>query len=731
MERETGDSYATLAGLNTASYDLFFCAEPGDEPTCEPTRPGEYEGSTASDIDGDGVDNGLDNCPEIFNPVRTFDDGEQADGDEDGVGDVCDPCPLDAGVTTCTPPDPYDRDGDGVADDGDNCPLVANAEQEDADGDNVGDACDACPYDSNLDGAPCPESIYAIKRGEVAAGEAVLVTGVVTALQDPAFFLQVPEVDHEADGYRWSGLYVYVSPSQGGITVPQPGDFVEVWGTVADFFGQTQLASVTNVDVLLEGADIPAAVTVAPAAVATDGSDAWAYEGVLLHVDDEEVTSVDPTAHSADDVPIGEYVLADSLRVNDFLYLTDPFPVVGERLSVTGVLHFSYDDSKLEPRGPADVQWESVVLPGLVSFGPDPVYVDEGAVEASSTPPLEITIDRLAPAGGVPVALSDDGHGHVGVAATVLVPEGSDTVEVPLSGLVASEAPVTITATLNGTSLEAGVLVVAADREAAPVTVTPAADSVVAGAALDVEVTLDIPAPAGTTLDVVASPLGLLSVPATVAVPEDAVQITFEVLGQAVGEATLTVSTDAGSADADIDVVEAPALGLVLSEVLYDAPDDDNGLEWIEIYNGMDAAIDLSAYSIGAGGTDYTYLIYALSGTIPAGGCWVIGGPTSSELNGEPVFDLAGDFPQDLQNAGSATDGVALFALAAGDVTALSVPLDAVLYDSPNNNGLLDETGAIGAPDVDDAPAGSSIERGPGGWQVQSVPTPNDCSPLF
>ncbi len=44
---------------------------------------------------------------------------------------------------------PTDIDGDGVADANDNCPEIANADQADADGDGVGDACDeAAPIDT-------------------------------------------------------------------------------------------------------------------------------------------------------------------------------------------------------------------------------------------------------------------------------------------------------------------------------------------------------------------------------------------------------------------------------------------------------------------------------------------------------------------------------------------------------------------------------------------------------
>jgi lamin tail-like protein len=180
-----------------------------------------------------------------------------------------------------------------------------------------------------------------------------------------------------------------------------------------------------------------------------------------------------------------------------------------------------------------------------------------------------------------------------------------------------------------------------------------------------------------------------------------------------------------------VDHYYTSAFGLlVLSEVFYDNSGTDDGWEWIEIYNGTDSAIDLSGYSMGGGGTDYTVIPIQLSGTIPAGSCWVIGGPDSGSNNGNPVFDLETNFTPDLQNSGTAGDGIALFDVVSAQVTSLTVPIDAVIYGPNNDNGLLDESGSAGDPDVGDAPSGSSIERTASGWQIQATPTPNICSEI-
>ena len=77
-------------------YPLYFCRGqiPTDEPTCTPYRDTYPNGTSAKDQDGDGVPDSMDDCPTIFDPHRSMDDGVQSDLDGDGLGDACDKQPL-------------------------------------------------------------------------------------------------------------------------------------------------------------------------------------------------------------------------------------------------------------------------------------------------------------------------------------------------------------------------------------------------------------------------------------------------------------------------------------------------------------------------------------------------------------------------------------------------------------------------------------------------------------
>jgi len=328
-------------GIKTAvagAYPSFFCGLPAGEPTCVPSRPGEFTGiASDTDSDGDGISNDTDNCPDVFNPIRPIDGGVQPDGDADGAGDACDETPLLA-----------DLDSDGTDNLVDNCPFDANADQDDTDSDNKGNVCDFCPTAANPDSvcglAPAePASIADVQDGTVSVDSRVTITGsIVTAIYDRGFWMQDP-----TNNGTHSGVHVFTGSEPGAVI----GDQVDVEATVTEFFDDTELIDVSFTNNGAGTPIVPVAVTVAQAATEP-------YEGMLVTLTD--VTSfVDPYSCAGDGgggcTDAALWQVNGSIVVYDRVYEGADWAAQTSQAGVTGTMSFRHETRRIQPRSAADL----------------------------------------------------------------------------------------------------------------------------------------------------------------------------------------------------------------------------------------------------------------------------------------------------------------------------------------------------------------------------------------
>lgn len=348
---DSGFSLGELEDAANASYPLFACDVPPDEPTCVPARPGEYDGvPTEADHDGDGVPDEDDLCPRTFDPPRPLDAGTQADADGDGRGDACDPCPLD-------PADGCDallgdRDGDGVPDGADLCPDTSDPEQADADGDSRGDACDFCTQ-QNPGISACPLAVRALREHTDPEhpprhGLVEIDDAVVTALRPDSGKSRGFYVTDGTGAY--SGLFVFTGSASPAVEV---GDRVSLSGFYDVFYDLDELASATLLARAPTGV-APEPIAVAAADVGDDGTLGAAYDSLLVTLADGIVLKTNPDAPA----DYGDTELAGALRLGNLLdpELDNAYPAGTVFSALTGILTWSHGHRVLMPRTPDDIE---------------------------------------------------------------------------------------------------------------------------------------------------------------------------------------------------------------------------------------------------------------------------------------------------------------------------------------------------------------------------------------
>ena len=198
---------------------------------------------------------------------------------------------------------------------------------------------------------PGPEiyTIYQLQNtadpGYPGTGVAVTIeNAIVTAVSSRGFWIEEPA------GGMWSGVYVYDQYTELAPADLAAGDEVTIDGTVIEYYDLTEISPLTSVVRTATGLTVPGPDVVDSCDVGTEGSLKENWEGVLVQVLDPVVTNENPD----DPDDFGEFEVDGCLRVDDTLY--EYVAVLDEVFtSITGVLTWAFENSKIEPRNDDDL----------------------------------------------------------------------------------------------------------------------------------------------------------------------------------------------------------------------------------------------------------------------------------------------------------------------------------------------------------------------------------------
>lgn len=165
------------------------------------------------------------------------------------------------------------------------------------------------------------------------AGQTVSTSGIVTAIwPSQGFFIQ--------DGAGpWNGVFVFNSAIN-----PTLGDEIELTANVVEFFGLTQLSSVSSHTIVGSGNALPAATV-----ISTQQANSEQYESVLVRVENATCTSTN--------AGFGMFRLNTGngdMLVDDDIYAFTP--TLGNGYNAQGVMWFSFGEFKMLPRFASDIE---------------------------------------------------------------------------------------------------------------------------------------------------------------------------------------------------------------------------------------------------------------------------------------------------------------------------------------------------------------------------------------
>lgn len=173
-------------------------------------------------------------------------------------------------------------------------------------------------------------------------GQSLEVTGVVTAVrpddQYPNFFIQDPQKK------EWAGIFVYI-PS--AYNPPEVGTLVELTADIKEYFGLTELANISKTVELSYANTVEPVLIKANALSRGCSYEGEIYEGMLVRIENITVAT---GLNDKDQFSVKDSI-DNEVIVDPYLYKGDwPKSKVGTIFdSITGVVHYSYNEFKILP----------------------------------------------------------------------------------------------------------------------------------------------------------------------------------------------------------------------------------------------------------------------------------------------------------------------------------------------------------------------------------------------
>lgn len=165
------------------------------------------------------------------------------------------------------------------------------------------------------------------------AGQTVMTAGIVTAVwPSEGFFIQ------DGSG-AWNGIFIFNTAIN-----PALGDSISLTANVVEYFGLTQLSSVSVYEIVSSGNALPA-----PAVISSQAANSEQYESVLVRVENATCTNTN--------AGFGMFTINTGngdMLVDDDIYAFTP--TLGNGYNAQGVMWYSFGEYKMLPRFESDIE---------------------------------------------------------------------------------------------------------------------------------------------------------------------------------------------------------------------------------------------------------------------------------------------------------------------------------------------------------------------------------------